>query len=254
MAETALEDPEFREGFPINRGGILLADHDIQIPQAALDIAGCSIEFGAVTQKHFAFGVFQHSVSDVDLIPVAVGCDAVSRQGTGGEEGKIRIDIQKNLMGIFSDHAGPGGAAQLSAGHMDMEIRLRKQERDLKVIGHNRQISFFRQSLRKVITGGGLIQKNDAAVRDHSGGFLGDVPLGGSVHENTAAEGAGIRESLEQFRAPVGSVDKPFARKGGKGAAYCGFTQIQLLTQVVNGSRAVCLKNFQNLSVSFCVL
>lgn len=93
MAETALEDPEFREGFPINRGGILLADHDIQIPQAALDIAGCSIEFGAVAQKHLAFGVFQHGVSDIDLIPVAVGCDTLSRQGTGGEEGKIRIDI-----------------------------------------------------------------------------------------------------------------------------------------------------------------
>ena len=116
MAEMALEDPEFREGFPINRGGILLADHDIQILQAALDISGCTVEFGTVTQKHLTFGVFQHSVSDVDLIPVAVGCDAVSRQGTGGEEGEIRIDIQKNLMGIFPNETVSVGGADISAG------------------------------------------------------------------------------------------------------------------------------------------
>ena len=83
---------------------VSLTDKNIHIGQYTLPIARLGAEFGAVAEKDPAGGVFQHSPSNADLLPVAVRDDPIIRKRPGREKGEIRTDLPKNPLGILPYH------------------------------------------------------------------------------------------------------------------------------------------------------
>ena len=124
------------------------------------------------------------------------------------------------MVGVCTYQASPCLVTQVAAGQMDLEILLGKQTGDLNIVGYHRQILLVLQRFCQVEAGGGLVQKDDTAIGDDSGGLLGDIPFCGSIQMDSAAERAGIGEGLKQFCTAVGPMDEPLSGKTGKRTAH----------------------------------
>ena len=86
-----------------------VTDHIINVGKAALIICGICSKLGAVTEKQFFFGIFEHDLAEGGFIVMHIVNLTVLRKRTCRKNSSVRMDISESFLCYRTDKGIPVG-------------------------------------------------------------------------------------------------------------------------------------------------